>query len=78
MLKTQKEVKMVETLYNTLHHTYHHSAKSHRELNCLGTELGANIRVASNVKGTRWVPHVQRALEVFLTGIRKDGGLSVL
>lgn len=76
MLKTQKEVKMVEMLYNTLHHTYHHSVKSRRELNRLGTELGANIRVASNVKGTRWVPHVQRALEVFLMGIRKDGGLS--
>lgn len=79
MLKTQKEVKMVETLYNTLHlvwKTYHYSAKSRRELNRLGTELGANIRVASNVKGTRWVPHVQRALEVFLTGIRKDGDLS--
>ena len=39
---------MVETLYNTLHHTYHHSAKSRHELNRLGTELRANIRVASN------------------------------
>ena len=78
MLKTQKEVSVVEKLYDTLHlvwKTYHYSAKSRRELNRLGTELGANIRVASNVKGTRWVPHVQRALEVFLTGIPKDGDL---
>lgn len=52
MLKTQNEVKMVEMLCNTLHliwKTYHYSAKSHRELNRLGLELGANIRVASNV-----------------------------
>ena len=59
MLKTQKELKMVETLYNTLHliwKTYHYSAKSRRELNRLGTELGANLGVASSVKGTRWVP----------------------
>lgn len=78
MLKTQKQVPVVEKLYDTLHlvwKTYHFSAKSRRELNHLGTELGANIRVASNVKGTRWVPHVQRALEVFLTGIPKDGDL---
>ena len=70
---------MVKKLYDTLHliwKTYHFSAKSRRELNRLGTELGANIRVASSVKGTRWVPHVQRALEVFLTGIPKDRDLS--
>ena len=79
MLKVQKEVPMVEKLYDTLHlvwKTYHYSAKSRRELNRLGSELGANIRVATSVKGTRWVPHVQRALEVFLTGIPKDGDLS--
>lgn len=79
MLNTQKQVPVVEKLYDTLHlvwKTYHFSAKSRRELNHLGTELGANIRVASNVKGIRWVPHVQRALEVFLTGIPKDGDLS--
>ena len=79
MLKTQKEVPVVEKLYDSLHlvwKTYHFSAKSRRELNRLGTELGANIRVASSVKGTRWVPHVQRALEVFLTGIPKDRDLS--
>ena len=75
MLKTQKEVTVVEKLYDTLHliwKTYHSSVKSRRELNRLGTELGANIRVAINVKGTRWVPHVQRALEVVLRGNPKD------
>lgn len=79
MLKVQREVPMVEKLYDTLHlvwKTYHYSAKSRRKLNRLGSELGANIRVATSVKGTRWVLHVQRALEVFLTGIPKDGDLS--
>ena len=79
MLKTQKEVPMVEKLYDTLHlvwKTYHYSAKSRRELNDLGTQLGANVHAASNVKGTRWVPHVQRALKVFLTGIPRGGNLS--
>ena len=77
MLKTQKE--LVPKLYDTLHHEwkmYHYSVKSSSELSHLGTELGVNIPVANNVKGTRWEPHVQRALEVFLTGIPKDGDLS--
>ena len=61
MLKTQKDVPMVEKLYDTLFlvwKTYHYSAKSRRDLSALGAELGVNVRVATNVKGTRWVPHV--------------------
>ena len=63
---------MVEKLYDTLFlvwKTYHYSAKSCRDLSALGSELGVNVRVATNVKGTHWVPHVQRALEIFLKGV---------
>ena len=79
MLKTQKDVPMVEKLYDTLFlvwKTYHYSAKSRRDLSALGAELGVNVRVATNVKGTRWVPHVQRALEVFLKGVPRGGDLA--
>ena len=79
MLRSQKGVPMVKKLYDTLHlvwKTNHYSAKSCHALSHLGTELGANMRVASNVKGTRWVPNVKRALEVFLTGIPKDEDVS--
>ena len=41
--------------------TYRYSPKSMRGLCTLGNEVGASIPVVGNVKGTRWLPHVQRA-----------------
>lgn len=37
-----------------------------RELHRIAEELGVNICQPSTVKGTRWIPHVHRALKVFL------------
>lgn len=69
-------------VYNLLHliwKTYHFSSKSRRELKCLGTELGVSVNNPSGVKGTRWLPHVSRALDVLLrpgdhAGTFTDGG----
>ena len=41
----------------------------------IGEELDAKIYSPAPVKGTRWVPHVDRALQVFLQG-KKDGDLA--
>lgn len=37
-----------------------------RELRVIGADLGVNVLRPSGVKGTRWLPHVSRALETFL------------
>ena len=37
-----------------------------RELRVIGADLGVNVLMPSGVKGTRWLPHVSKALETFL------------
>lgn len=69
---------MVAKVYDLLHlvwKTYHSSPKSRRELNVIGEELGVRTWTPSSVKGTRWIPHVHRALSVFLRA-GKGGSLS--
>ncbi|XP_064619500.1 zinc finger protein 862-like [Lineus longissimus] len=69
VLVLQRDVPMVRDIYDTLFlvwKTYHYSTKSQRDLEKLGKELGVKVLKVSNVKGTRWLPHVQRALDVFM------------
>eukprot|EP00063_Salmo_salar_P042974 XP_014017809.1 PREDICTED: uncharacterized protein LOC106580850 isoform X2 [Salmo salar] len=54
----EPKVSVVYDLLNLIWKTYHFSGKSIRELYVLGQP--------SSVKGTRWIPHVHRALKVFL------------
>ena len=65
----QKSCESVECIYNVLHliwKTYHYSPKSVRSLRSIGEELSVNILKPSQVSGTRWLPHVSRALNVFV------------
>ena len=55
--------------------TYHFSPKSKRELKIIGEELEARIYSPALVKGTRWVPHVDMAMRIFLQG-KKHGHLT--
>lgn len=69
MLSVQRDNPMMGQLYDLLHliwKTYHFSPKSMRELRVIGDDLGVNVLMPSGVKGTRWLPHVSRALETFL------------
>ncbi|KAJ8386336.1 hypothetical protein AAFF_G00174330 [Aldrovandia affinis] len=69
LLSVQKDNKMIGQVYDVLNlvwKTYHFSTKSMRELKALGSELGVNVNVPSGVKGTRWLPHVARAMDTFL------------
>lgn len=70
ILNLQRSEPMVAKVYDLLHlvwKTYHSSPKSRRELNALGEELGVKKTLTpSGVKGTRWIPHVHRALSVLL------------
>ncbi|KAK0132499.1 Zinc finger protein 862 [Merluccius polli] len=68
ILNLQKKEAKVAVVYD-LHliwKTYHMSGKLKRELYALGELLGVNMCSASGVKGTRWIPHIHRALKVFL------------
>ena len=69
LIELQKSCKSVDTVYNVLHliwKTYHYSPKSVRELKSIADELQTNILKPTQVKGTRWLPHVSRALKVFI------------
>ncbi|KAF4097028.1 hypothetical protein G5714_022997 [Onychostoma macrolepis] len=69
MLSVQRDNPMMGQLYDLLHliwKTYHFSPKSMRELRVIWADLGVNVLMPSGVKGTRWLPHVSRALETFL------------
>ncbi|TRY62502.1 hypothetical protein DNTS_033299 [Danionella cerebrum] len=77
LLSAQKDSPWVGNVYSLLHiiwKTYHFSSKSRRELKCLGVELGVSVNNPSGVKGTRWLPHVSRALDVLLKQ-EKEGTL---
>lgn len=78
MLSVQKENAMIGKVYSLLNlvwKTYHFSSKSMRELKALGQELGVNVNTPGGVKGTRWLPHVSRALDTFLKPGETRGSL---
>ncbi|CAM4609726.1 unnamed protein product [Leuciscus chuanchicus] len=69
MLSVLKDNAMIRQVYDMLHlvwKTYHFSPKSMRELKTIVEDLGVDVLVPGGVKGTRWLPHVSRALETFL------------
>lgn len=71
----QKSCDLVNTVYDVLQliwKTYHYSPKSTRELQNIGSELGISVLKPTQVSGTRWLPHISRALKVFITP-GKDG-----
>lgn len=67
MLSVQRDNVMMGQVYDLLHlvwKTYHFSPKSMRELKAIGADLGVDVLVPGGVTGTRWLPHVSRALEL--------------
>ena len=65
-LKQAKTAATVLDIMELIYKTYHYSPKSRRELKNIPTELGSHARMPTRVKGTRWLPHVRRALGVML------------
>ncbi|KAM7379386.1 hypothetical protein PAMP_004943 [Pampus punctatissimus] len=73
MLLVQQDNVIITQVYGVLHtvwKTYHFSPKSMREL----MALGADPLVLSGVKGSQWLQHVSKALEIFLRGGKDDNG----
>ena len=54
--------------------TYHYSPKSTRELKGLASELGVDVLKPTQVSGTRWLPHISRALNVLIKPVGDDSG----
>lgn len=69
MLSMQMVNPMIGQLYDLLHlfwKTYHFSPKSLRKLTANAADLGVNVLMSCGVKGTRWLPHILRALGTFI------------
>ena len=70
LLEMQRSCRQVEIIYEVLQmiwKTYHYSPKSTRELQAIGNELGVSVLKPTQVSGTRWLPHISRALKVLIT-----------
>lgn len=69
LLELQNSCKSEDTVYNVVHlicKTYHCSPKSVRKLKSIADELEMNILKPTQVKGTRWLPHISRVIKVFV------------
>lgn len=63
----QNSCKSVDTVYNVLHliwKTDQYSPKSVNKLKSIADKLEMNILKPTQVKGTRWLPHISRTLKV--------------
>lgn len=65
-LDSIKSVPLLDELKETLNGVYKHyshSAKVSHELHALGKAMGIDVIKPDNIDGTRWLPHMSRALE---------------
>lgn len=56
----------VTELLKGLYKQYHYSPKAWRELKALGEALEQKIWKPTNLGGTRWLPHLERALNILM------------
>lgn len=66
MMKSVPKAADVMDIMHLIYKTYHYSPKSKRVLKKLGEELGINVCNPTRVKGTRWSPHIEKALRILL------------
>ena len=69
LLELQKSCKSVDDVYNVLiliWKTYHYSTKSVCALKSIADNLQINILKPTQVRGTRWLPHINPVLNVFV------------
>ena len=77
LIEMQKSCHQVEVVYDVLQliwKTYHYSPKSMRELQAVASELGVNVLKPTQVSGTRWLPHISRALNVLIKPVGDGSG----
>lgn len=69
-LEDYPEFVKVRDVLRSLYQEYHYSAKALRELIELAEALDDQISKPTNVFGTRWLPHLQSALQALFRGYR--------
>ena len=77
LIEMQKSCHQAEVVYDVLQliwKTYHYSPKSTRELQAVASELGVNVLKPTQVSGTRWLPHISRALNVLIKPVGDGSG----
>lgn len=60
----------VNTLLLNLYLYYKHSSKNRSALKQAAAAVEARVAIPTRVGGTRWLPHIERALKNLLTGYR--------
>ena len=65
-LKEDHLLSSIKDMLQSIYKHYHYSPKALRELKELAEAMKEKILKPGNLKGTRWVPHLHRALKVFL------------
>ena len=63
-LKDEEQLSNVQEMLQGLYKHYHYSPKALRELKELAQVLDEKINKPVNLRGTRWLPHISRALTV--------------
>ena len=77
LVEVQKSCHQVEVVYDLLQliwKTYHYSPRSTRQLKALASELGVDVLKPTQVSGTRWLPHISRALNVLIKLVSDGSG----
>ncbi|KAJ8417400.1 hypothetical protein AAFF_G00286270 [Aldrovandia affinis] len=65
-INRDERMKKVTELLKSLYKQYHYSPKAWRELKALSGALQQKIWKLTNLGGTRWLPHVARALQTLM------------
>lgn len=65
-LKDEEQLNNVQEMLQGLYKHYHYSPKALRELKELAQVLDEKINKPVNLRGTRWPPHISRALTVMM------------
>lgn len=66
MLMNSPHAQHVMDVLHLLYTTYHYSCKSRRELRSMAEMIDVHVRNPTRVRGTRWTPHVEKALRILL------------
>ena len=65
-LKDEQQLRNVQEMLQGLYKHYHYSPKALRELKELAQALDEKINKPVNLRATRWLPHINRALTVMM------------
>ncbi|KAJ8022231.1 hypothetical protein HOLleu_39653 [Holothuria leucospilota] len=66
-IKENEMLQTVQDMLNKIHKHYHYSPKALRELEMVAEAMGEKFLKPQRLSGTRWVPHIRRALQVLIS-----------